>query len=147
MGSGAAGQRVSESAGRRVSGSAALAGLVPDGLQVEDLGYLEPGRHHPLAVRSYHGAHADARREVAHASVQLRDEGDRAEVERGRVDEDGRGLPLLGRKPGRIRQGRGLRCQGLLGGNLAVDHNDPLDLLAGQALNLRQMLFGEGGRS
>ncbi len=117
---------------------------VPDFLQVEDFGHLEAGRHHTLTIGTDHGPHADAGREVAHASVQFRDERDRAEVERRRVDEDGCGLPLLGCESRRVGHGRDLRRQRLLRVDLAVDDDDALDLLAREALNLRQVFVGQG---
>jgi len=124
-------------------GLSALARAVADGLQVEDFGHLEAGRHHALAVGADHGPHTNAGREVAHASVQLGDEGDGTEVEGRRVDEQGQGLPLLGGEAGRIGQGRDLGRQGLLGVNLAVDDDDALRPLAREALDLGQVFVGE----
>jgi hypothetical protein len=65
--------------------------------------------------------------------VEFRDEGHSAEVERRRIDQDGPGLPLLGGQACRVGHGCDLGRQGLLWVDLAVDDNDPLDLLAGQA--------------
>lgn len=119
------------------------AGLVPYALQVENFGHLKARGHDAVAMFVHHGTHADAGREVAHAAVQFGDERDRAEVERRRVDEDGQGLPLLGREPRRVSHSRDLRGQRLLRVDLAVDDNDALGLLAREALNLCQVFVGE----
>ena len=118
--------------------------MVADFLQIQDLGDFEAGRHDTVALFVHHGPHPDAGREVAHAAVQFRNERDRAEVEGGRVDEDGQGLPLFGRQPRGIGHGRDLRRQGLLRVDLAVDDHHALGPLAREALNLRQVFLGQG---
>ena len=122
----------------------AASGVVPQGLQVEDFCHLEAGRDHALAIGPEQGAYAQARGEVAHAAVEFGDEGHGAEVERGRVDEDGQGLPFLGGQPGRVGHGLDLGRQGLLGVDLAGDVDDAGDGLPGEGFDLFLLGVGDG---
>lgn len=70
--------------GRRVKGMmdspSPCSGLISYLLQIQDLRYLELGRDHAVALDIHHRACPYGRWKVAHAAVQLGEEGDGTEV-------------------------------------------------------------------
>ena len=115
------------------------AGLVAEGLKVEDLRRLEARRQGILdRPQAQHG------REVAHAPVQLGQQRGSAVVQAGQVDQQRLGLPLLGREASGVGQRDDLRRERLLEVELAGNVNDAGDGLAGEARDLSELVGGEG---
>ena len=115
------------------------AGLVAEGLKVEDLRRLEARRQGVLdRPQAQHG------REVAHAPVQLGQQRGSAVVQARQVDQQRLGLPLLGGEAGGVGQRDDLRRERLLEVELAGDVNDAGDRLAGEARDLSELVGGEG---
>jgi len=76
--------------------------------------------------------------------VQLGQQRGSAVVQAGQVDQQRLGLPLLGGEAGGVGQRDDLRRKRLLEVELAGDVNDAGDGLAGEALDLGELVGGEG---
>jgi hypothetical protein len=112
---------------------------VANRLQILNFGHLEVGGQ---TIR--YGSQADTGGEIPHTAVTFRHQQYRAKVKGRRVDENGLVLPLRRGQHSRVYQASDLRRQRLLRLRLAGDLNRLADGLAGEGLNLDQLVGVEG---
>ena len=106
---------------------------------MEDFGYLEAG-----GQAGGHRAEANTGGEVSHTAVTFGDEQHGTKVKGRRVDEDGLVLPLRRSEQGGVYQVGDLGGQGVLHLHLAGNFDGLADGLAGEGLDLGQLVGVEG---